>query len=209
MIAWPQVVLTDVLLLLTEHLDDALTELVVGDLDIILGVTVILHEGKEVIVGDVELESKRVSLRAQERRSGVGLRARTTYELVLLAADLRDVHVVGGGGEILKLLSGEDIDGDKVDLGVTVLASLGGGHVDDLAGTALNHDVTVLTQSGTLHGVGGRSASIGGFEGNIVLFMLLVYQCSLFQGMVWSEGRGGCVAWCTREKRGAAKDAGL
>jgi len=28
------------------------------------------------------------------------------------------------------------IDGNKVDLGVTVLASLGGGHVDDLAGTA-------------------------------------------------------------------------
>jgi len=25
------------------------------------------------------------------------------------------------------------IDGDKVDLGVTVLARLGGGHVDDLA----------------------------------------------------------------------------
>ena len=28
------------------------------------------------------------------------------------------------------------IDGDKVDLGVTVLSGLGGGHVDDLAGTA-------------------------------------------------------------------------
>jgi hypothetical protein len=193
-----QIVLTDVLLLITEHLDDALTELVVGDLDIILGVTVILHEGEEVIVGDVELERKRVSLHAQEGRSGVGRRGRATYELVLLAADLRDVHVVGGGREILELLAGEDIDGDKVDLGVTVLASLGGGHVDDLAGTALDNDVTVLTQSRALHGVGGRSASIGGFEGNIVLFILLAYQCHLVQSMVWSEGRGGCVAWCTQ-----------
>ena len=29
---------------------------------------------------------------------------------------------------------GTYIDGDDVDLGVTVLTSLGGGHVDDLAG---------------------------------------------------------------------------
>lgn len=28
------------------------------------------------------------------------------------------------------------VNGDKVDLGVTVLPGLGGGHVDDLAGTA-------------------------------------------------------------------------
>jgi hypothetical protein len=31
---------------------------------------------------------------------------------------------------------GTYIDGDEMDLGVTVLAGLGGGHVDDLAGTA-------------------------------------------------------------------------
>lgn len=33
---------------------------------------------------------------------------------------------------IFKLLAGEDVESDKVDLGVTVLASLGGRHVDDL-----------------------------------------------------------------------------
>ena len=33
-----------------------------------------------------------------------------------------------------------------MDLGVTVLASLGGGHVDDLAGLAFDHDELVLSK---------------------------------------------------------------
>jgi hypothetical protein len=51
------------------------------------------------------------------------------------------------------LLVGEDINGNKMDLGVTVLTSLGGGHVDDLAGTALDDDVAVLAKGRTLKGV--------------------------------------------------------
>lgn len=80
-----------------------------------------------------------------------------------------DVHVVGGGGEIFILLGGEDVGGDQMDLGVTVLASLGGGHVDDLAGAALDHDEAVLTQSRALHGEGERRTGIGGLESDIVL----------------------------------------
>ena len=76
---------------------------------------------------------------------------------------------MGRGGQILKLLASEDVGGDKVDLGVTVLASLGGRHVDDLAGTALDDDVTVLTQSRTLHREGGGRTRIGGLEGDFVL----------------------------------------
>ena len=57
-----------------------------------------------------------------------------THELVFVPEDVGDIHVVGGGAKFLKLLASEDVDGDQVDLGVTVLASLGGGHVDDLAG---------------------------------------------------------------------------
>jgi hypothetical protein len=52
---------TDILLLLTEHLDDTGTEIGIGQLDIVLGVTVILHQGQEVIIGDVQLEKKVVS----------------------------------------------------------------------------------------------------------------------------------------------------
>lgn len=50
-------VLTAVLLLLTEHAHKTLANLTFRDLDVVLGVTVILHERKETIVGDVELSA--------------------------------------------------------------------------------------------------------------------------------------------------------
>jgi hypothetical protein len=93
----------------------------------------------------------------------------STYELVLLAADVGDVHVVGGGAEIFKLLRSEDVDGNQMDLGVTVLAGLRGGHLDDLAGTVLDDDEAVLPQSRTLHGVGGGGTGIGALEGVLML----------------------------------------
>ena len=41
----------------------------------------------------------------------------------------------------LKLqLTSEDVKGDEMDLGVAVLASLGGGHLHDLAGPVLRDD---------------------------------------------------------------------
>lgn len=92
-----------------------------------------------------------------------------TYELELPAANVGNVHVVGGRGEIFQLLASKDIDGDQVNLSVTVLASLGGRHVDDLAGTVLDDDEAVLPQSRALHGEGGRGASIGRLEGVLVL----------------------------------------
>ena len=57
-----------------------------------------------------------------------------TYELVLATGDVGDVHVVGGRAKLLKLLAGEDVEGDEMDLGVTVLASLRGRHLNNLAG---------------------------------------------------------------------------
>lgn len=51
-------VLTDVLLLVTEHADDALTEVAVGDLDVVLGGTSVVHQGQEVVVSDVQLHKK-------------------------------------------------------------------------------------------------------------------------------------------------------
>lgn len=76
---------------------------------------------------------------------------------------------MGGRAEILKLLASEDVNGDKVDLGVTVLAGLGGRHVHDLAGTALDDDEAVLSQSRALHRVSGRSTGIGRVEGVLML----------------------------------------
>jgi hypothetical protein len=77
---------------------------------------------------------------------------------------------VGGGRKIFQLLASEDIDCDQVDLGVTVLASLGGRHFDNLAGTTLDDDVTVLPQGRALHREGGGGASIGGLEGVLMLW---------------------------------------
>jgi hypothetical protein len=93
----------------------------------------------------------------------------STYELEFLAGDDGDVHVVGGRRQIFQLLVGEDVEGDQVNLGVTVLASLGGGHFDDLARATLDHDVAVLAQGRALHRVGGRGTGIGALEGVLML----------------------------------------
>ena len=47
--------LTGVLLLRLEKLGDLLTDLTIGHLDVVLGVTVIAHEGEVAVVGDIEL----------------------------------------------------------------------------------------------------------------------------------------------------------
>jgi hypothetical protein len=78
---------------------------------------------------------------------------------------------VGRWGQIFQLLAGEDVESNQMDLGVTVLSSLGSGHVDDLAWAALDDDEAVLSQGGTLHRVGGRGAGIGRLEG---VFMLKI-----------------------------------
>jgi hypothetical protein len=156
-----QALLTGVLAVLGEHLVDLVANLAIGDLDVVLGGAVVGHEGKEAVVGNVELEYT-VSHGCQDF-------ARATHELVLLAADVGDVHVVGGGAEILELLVGEDVDGDQMDLGVTVLSGLGGGHFDDLARAVLDDDETALPQGRALHGVGGGGTGIGALEGVLML----------------------------------------
>jgi hypothetical protein len=94
---------------------------------------------------------------------------RVPYQLIFTAGDVGDLHVVGGRRQIFEFLAGEDVNGSKMDLGVTVFAGLGGGHFDDLAGTAFDDDETVLPQGGTLHGISGRSASISTIEGVLML----------------------------------------
>lgn len=96
------------------------------------------------------------------------------YKLVLLAGDDWDIHVVGRWAKLLKLLAGEDINGDQVDLGVSVLAGLGGRHIDNLTWTGLDADESVLSQGRTLHWVGGGRAGIGRVEGVLMLEGVLV-----------------------------------
>merc|ERR1740115_371418 len=77
--------------------------------------------------------------------------------------------VVCDAGEILHLLSGEDVLRDKVALGVAVLSGLRRRDVQDLAGVALDHDVATLADLPRLHRVGLRSTGIGGLERLIIL----------------------------------------
>ena len=91
------------------------------------------------------------------RRSGSGLTHIVNVDQgVFNSGNVGDIHVVGGGRDVFQLLLGEDIRGNQVDLGVSVLSSLGGGHVNDLAGSTLDDDETVLSEGRALHGVGGR-----------------------------------------------------
>lgn len=76
---------------------------------------------------------------------------------------------MGRWGEIFQLLAGEDVDGDDVDLGVTVLARLGGGHFNDLAGSVLDDDEAVLSESRTLHRICLGGTGVGRLEGVLVL----------------------------------------
>ena len=85
----------------------------------------------------------------------------SAYKLVLAAGDVRDVHVVGGRGQVFQLLAGEDVNGDDVDLGVAVLARLGLGDAGDLARVAVEDDVAALLELVRLHREGGRRAGVG------------------------------------------------
>ena len=93
-----------------------------------------------------------------------------THKLHFLAVDIGDIHVVGGRAQFFQLLAGEDVNGNKMDLGVTVLSSLGGRHIDDLAGAVFDHNETILTESGTLHRKGGGSTGIGALKGMLMLY---------------------------------------
>ena len=116
--------------------------------EIILGVTRLGHQGTETVVRDVN-------------------------EGVLRATDMGNIAIVGRGGEIFHLFVGEDIDSDEMALGVTVLAGLGGGDVDDLARAVLDHDVAVLADGPGLHGVGLGGAGIGRLEVDVVVLLVV------------------------------------
>jgi len=134
-----------ILLFFGEEFGNFLANLSIRKLNIILGFTIVSHQGKEAIIGDIK-------------------------ELVFLAGDVGDIHVVGGRAKFLKFLASENINSNEMDLGMSVLASLRSRHVDDLARAALDDDEAVLSQSRALHRKGGRGTGIGRLES--VRFML-------------------------------------
>ena len=71
------------------------------------------------------------------------------------------IHVVSRWAQLFQLLAGEKVNTHEMDLGVTVFTSLGGGHVDDLARAAFDHDRLVFAQRRALPGLGQGSTSVG------------------------------------------------
>lgn len=71
---------------------------------------------------------------------------------------------MGSRGDIDLLGTGEDIGTGDVGLGVTVLAGLGGGDLDDLAGEALEEDNHALLDLTSTDGVRLLGHLAGGLE---------------------------------------------
>ena len=76
---------------------------------------------------------------------------------------------MGGWAKFFQLLASEDINSNKMNLSVAMLASLGGRHIHDLARAVLDDNKAVLPQGRALHGVSGGSASIGRVESVLML----------------------------------------
>lgn len=49
-----------------------------------------------------------------------------TYELVFAAGDVGDIHIVGGRAKIFILLASKDVESNKVNLSMAMLAGFGG-----------------------------------------------------------------------------------
>lgn len=69
--------------------------------------------------------------------------SKASTHLVVGTLHHRHVHVVSGGTDIFILLAAEQVNTNQVNFGVAVFASLGGGHLHNLAGTALEEESRV------------------------------------------------------------------
>ena len=107
---------------------DFVAEFAFGKLDVVLGGTFAGHQVEETII-NVNLS--------------VSVSCHKGYQLEFSADNVRDIHVVGGRAEIFQFLLGEDllsiptersdyINANQMDLGVTVLSSLRGTHINNL-----------------------------------------------------------------------------
>jgi len=107
----------------------------------------------------------------------------TAYQLVILALDVGDIHVVGRWTNVFVLSSCEDIQSDQVNFSVPVLPGLGRGHLNNLTRAALNHDVSILPKSRALHWEGFRCSGISASE------ILSEIICHLVKGVLFIGSR--------------------
>lgn len=146
--------LTGILLLFLEELDDLFTNLTVRDLNIVFGLAIVGHQREEAIIRNIKLYEMNVLALSVQKMPSI-LPIRRTYKLIFLASNIRHIHVVGGRAKIFQLLASENVNCDQVNLCVAVLAGLRGTHFDNLAGATLDDDETVLAERRALHRIGG------------------------------------------------------
>lgn len=108
---------------------DICANLSFGDLDNTLDTAINGYERKEAVISDIQ-------------------------ELVLLALDIRDVHVMGGRVSCFELLASEDIDSNEVNLRLAVLADYLYALIHDLAGAMLYDDEPALLEHPALPWIG-------------------------------------------------------
>ena len=80
---------------------------------------------------------------------------------------------MSGRTKVFEFLASKDVDGDKMDFGVTMLPSLGSGHFDNLARAVFDNNEAVLSQSRALHWVRGRGARIDALKGMLLMLLTL------------------------------------
>jgi len=131
------------------------------NLDVILSLAIISHERKESVVRDIQL--------SPWSTMSYIIGWYIAHELIFFAVYIRDIHIMGRWAKIFELFASKDIDSNKMNFGMSVFAGLRSTHFNNLAGTALDDDKTVLTKRRALHGIGGGGASIGALEGVLML----------------------------------------
>jgi hypothetical protein len=95
------------------------------DLDIVFAGSIFPHKRKESIVN------------VQDWKLSLG--------------DIGDIHVVGRWTQIFQFLVGKDISRYQMDLGMSVLSGFTGGHVNNLAWSSLDANISTLAQSRALY----------------------------------------------------------
>ena len=120
------------------------------------------------LVTKLALRNLHIILRRAVVRHQVEVAVVDVDQLVLTTSHVRHVHVVRRWRNVFVLAASEDVNGNQVNLCVSVLAGLRGRHVDDLARTALDHNVTVLAESRALLRVGNRSSGVSGLEVDVL-----------------------------------------
>jgi len=145
------------------------SKVTVRDFDIVFGITVVVQEVQKTIIN--------------------------VSQAVFLPLNVRDVHVVCRWADIFQFFTRENVDGDEMDLGMSVLSSLGSRHIDDFAGAAFYDDMAVFAESRTLHGVGERGACAGPLEG-LVVSLIVRHRCgSGLSESTWGKNRGDERRW--------------